>query len=85
MRRYYYNPDSSFRYIFDIDYLSDDEDKVESLELAGDSITFLFNEPNLGECYLVVDCDCTQYSFDFDRIVYFRYIDRFNTQLADYL
>ena len=80
MKRYYYNPDSSFRYLFDIDFLSDDEDKVESLELAGHSITFLFDE-----CDLVVTCDCTDYYFDFDRIVYFRYIDRFNTQLADYL
>lgn len=80
MRRYYYNPDTSFRYYFQIDYLSDDVDKVESLELAGNSITFFYDY-----CDFIVTCDSTDYYFDFDNIVSFRYFDRLNTQLADYL
>lgn len=85
MLRYNYNPDPSFRYYFEIVFLSDDEDRVESLGLSGNSITFRFDEPYLDVCYLVVDCDCTQYSFDFDRIAYFRYLNRLNAQLADIL
>ena len=80
MRRYYYNPLNSFRYSLSIDYLSHDRDQVNSVEFAGNSIEFDYLDG-----FLYVKCDDEFFDCLLEDIVNFRFIDRFNTQLADYL
>lgn len=80
MKIYSNYPDSSFRYFFEIYYLTHDCDSVDVYEISGNSITLFFDNN-----HLKVTCDCTNYLFDFDNIVSFRFFDRLNTNLAEYL